>query len=269
MGTTPKPYYEEDGVIIYHGDARELIGGVGTLESVISDPVWPNSVFPEVADPQQLFAETMGAAPSCVRRVVVHLGCDSDPRFLGAVPRRWPFIRVCDLDYARPTYKGKIVQGGDIAYVFGDIPDGLGRKLLPGRCISTKSDRLFHRSTWLGKDKHFTRRKDASLAHEYGALAHPCARRLQHVLWLVKWFGGGSVCDPFLGSGTTALACKRLGVPFVGIEIKKDFCDLAVSRLSQGVLDLEEELRIPVCLGISESEERTACMSSRGEITHG
>lgn len=234
-----RPFYEEPGVTIYHGDARDLVREIPAA-AVITDPVWPNSVFPDIEDPQQLLTETLAVLAPSVVRVTIHLGCDSDPRFLAAVPRRFPFIRLCDLDYARPTYKGKIVQGGDVAYVFGAIPPGLGRKLLPGRCISAKSDRLFHRSTWLGKDKHFTRRKDVRIAHEAGAMAHPCARRLQHVRWLVKWFAGGAVLDPFGGSGTTAVACKALGVPCTLIEREERFCALAVERLSQGTLALQE-----------------------------
>lgn len=237
-----KPYYSEAGVTIYHADCRQL--GCLSAETIITDPVWPNSVFPSVLDPQQLLSESLadGQFPD-VRRVVIHLGCDSDPRFLTAVPYRFPFIRKCDLDYARPTYKGKIMQGGDIAYAFGDLPPLPGRTVLPGRCISTRSDKLFHRSTWIGKDKHFTRRKDLSEEESqkiYGGLAHPCARRLQHVRWLCKWFGGASVIDPFMGSGTTAVACKVLGIPFMGIEIEERYCELAVNRLSQGVLDLAE-----------------------------
>ncbi len=236
-----KPYYQHAGVTIYHGDAREIVPHL-SAEAIITDPVWPNSVFPNVSDPQRLLADALAVAGPQIARVAIHMGIDSDPRFLAAVPSRWPFIRVCDLDYARPTYKGKIVQGGDVAYVFGAIPEGLGRKLLPGRCISVRSDRLFHRSTWIGKDKHFTRRKDVALAHEYGALAHPCARRLQHVRWLVKWFGGASVLDPFGGSGTTAVACKQLGIPCTLVEIEERYCELAVSRLSQGVLELSEAI---------------------------
>ena len=234
-----RPYYSEAGVTILHGDARDLVRSV-EADAIITDPVWPNSVFPNVKDPQQLFADTLAAVLPSVVRVTVHLGCDSDPRFLAAVPRRFPFIRVCDLDYARPTYKGKIVQGGDVAYVYGAIPEGLGRKLLPGRCLSAKSDRLFHRSTWLGNDKHFTRRKNVRLAHDSGAVAHPCARRLQHVRWLAKWFGGRAVLDPFGGSGTTAVACKALGIPCTLIEIEERFCELAADRLRQGTLELQE-----------------------------
>jgi site-specific DNA-methyltransferase (adenine-specific) len=232
-----KPYYQDEAVTIYCGDAREMVADL-RAEAIVTDPVWPNSVFPNVADPKKLLADVLAQVNDSVQRVTVHLGCDSDPRFLSAVPGRWPFIRVCDLDYARPTYKGRIVQGGDIAYVFG-VPPATGKKLLPGRYISTRSDKLFHRSTWLGKDKHFTRRHDIRSADEAESLPHPCARRLQHVRWLAHWFGGATVLDPFLGSGTTALACKNLGLNFVGVEIEERYCEIAANRLRQEVLQFE------------------------------
>ncbi len=229
-----KPYYEHAGVQIFNADARECVRQF-SADAVITDPIWPNSakVFPG-AEPKRLLGAVLDVVNPAIERVVIHLGCDSDPRFLAAVPERFPFIRVCDLDYARPTYKGRIVQGGDIAYAFGKLPK-LGRKLLPGRCISTKSDKLFRRSTWLGKDKHFTRRKDIAAAHDAGALPHPCARRLQHVRWLVKWYGGDLVLDPFVGSGTTLVAAKSLGIPAIGIEIEEKYCEIAAKRLSQEV----------------------------------
>jgi len=44
------------------------------------------------------------------------------------------------------------------------------------------------------------------------------------------------ILDPFLGSGTTARACKDLGRKCIGIEINKKYCDIAVERLRQEVL---------------------------------
>ena len=45
-----------------------------------------------------------------------------------------------------------------------------------------------------------------------------------------------TVLDPFLDSGTTARACKDLGRKCIGIEISKEYCDIAVKRLGQEVL---------------------------------
>ena len=40
------------------------------------------------------------------------------------------------------------------------------------------------------------------------------------------------VLDPFIGSGTTAIACKELGRKFIGIEINKQYIDIATKRLN-------------------------------------
>jgi len=45
------------------------------------------------------------------------------------------------------------------------------------------------------------------------------------------------ILDPFLGSGTTAVACKKLNRRFIGLEISEEYCKIANQRLAQGVLD--------------------------------
>lgn len=44
---------------------------------------------------------------------------------------------------------------------------------------------------------------------------------------------GDVVCDPFLGSGTTAVACKELKRNFIGSELDNNYCDIAVERLKE------------------------------------
>ena len=41
----------------------------------------------------------------------------------------------------------------------------------------------------------------------------------------------GVVLDPFMGSGTTGVACAALGLPFIGIEINSVFFETAVDRI--------------------------------------
>ena len=46
------------------------------------------------------------------------------------------------------------------------------------------------------------------------------------------------ILDPFMGSGTTAVACKQLGRRFIGFEINPKYVSICNQRLAQGVFDL-------------------------------
>ena len=73
-------------------------------------------------------------------------------------------------------------------------------------------------------------RKPGSPAYVKG---HPCPRPLsqvQHIIeqWVVP---GGVVLDPFMGSGTTGVACLNTGRRFIGIELDPGYFDIARQRL--------------------------------------
>lgn len=53
---------------------------------------------------------------------------------------------------------------------------------------------------------------------------------------------GDVVLDCFMGSGTTAVACKQLGRNFIGIELSEEYCKIANERLSQQILNTKKEL---------------------------
>lgn len=53
------------------------------------------------------------------------------------------------------------------------------------------------------------------------------------------------ILDLFLGSGTTAVACKKLGRKYIGIEIEERYVKIAVERLRQSVMDLKIESKEP------------------------
>lgn len=222
------PYYDDGSVAIYNGDARELMALI-EADVIITDPVWPNceNIYPGV-DAEQLLGDVLSKAD--VRRVVVQVGCDSDPRFLAAVPARWPFLRVCWLPYAKPGYKGRLLYSGDVAYVFGEWPPAApGRQLLPGECMATSFENDVKRSTWVRSSKADRPER---------MLAHPSPRRYQHVSWLVGWFGAAVIADPFAGTGTTLKAAKDQGRKAVGIELDESYCALAVKRIGPEALEL-------------------------------
>lgn len=43
------------------------------------------------------------------------------------------------------------------------------------------------------------------------------------------------VCDPFMGGGTTGLACKELKRKFIGIELNKSYYDISTQRINRGI----------------------------------
>ena len=231
------PYYQDNHVTIYCGDCREILPQLEAIESIVTDPVWPNTdvQFAITDNPYQLFSEMCQAIPRDTERLVVQLGCDSDPRFLAGIPSSWPFLRVCWLDYARPSYKGRLLYTGDVAYAFGRPPAYItGRQVMSGMCRSSKLDKGFQRHSYKTKPngkRWFTYTED-------NRLPHPTPRRLQHVEWLVHQFSDHVVCDPFMGSGTTAVAAKKLNRKFVGIEISEEYCALAADRCRQLAMEL-------------------------------
>jgi DNA modification methylase len=62
---------------------------------------------------------------------------------------------------------------------------------------------------------------------------HPCAKPIRMMQWLVSRASleGDIVCDPFMGSGTTAIACIRGRRKFIGIEKDEQHCENARKRI--------------------------------------
>lgn len=211
-----KPYYDDGkGIVIYHGDCREIITDVGFCDTVITDPVWPNAKVPLVGSdrPVELFAEVACLIPTT--RWAVQIGIDISPSFLSVLERQFRFFRICWLEVIRPHYKGRIMYGADVAYLYGDPPQSRPlHRVIPGRFTDTSSD---------GKQAD-----------------HPCPRKYRHVQWLAdKWSApSDTILDPFMGSGTTLRAAKDLGRKAIGIEIEEKYCEIAVKRLAQEVLPL-------------------------------
>lgn len=67
---------------------------------------------------------------------------------------------------------------------------------------------------------------------------HPTQKPLAVMSWAIGLCPERptTVLDPFMGSGTTLVACKNLGIRAVGIDAEERWCEVAARRLGQGVL---------------------------------
>jgi DNA modification methylase len=72
------------------------------------------------------------------------------------------------------------------------------------------------------------------------AMGHPCPKPVPLMVKLLHKARAREVVDPFVGSGTTLVAAKMLGIRSTGIELNERYCELTARRLDQGVLDFGE-----------------------------
>ncbi len=71
---------------------------------------------------------------------------------------------------------------------------------------------------------------------------HPTQKPLQLMQWCLGFLPEkDTILDPFMGSGTTGVACAKLGRKFIGIEIEPKYFDIACKRVQAAV----DEPRLP------------------------
>lgn len=85
-----------------------------------------------------------------------------------------------------------------------------------------------------GPDHFFPcgRPSDVIQAPRTGNKWHPTEKPVQ-LMWHVARWTCGTILDPFMGSGTTGVACVKLGRKFIGIEIDGGYFEIACKRISE------------------------------------
>lgn len=224
------PYYEQDGITIYHGDCADVFCHLGRVDHVITDPPYDDKTH-------------KGARTGGDGSVVVEMGfgaINSDlefvPRLL-ILARRW-VVCFCSLEQLgayRTASGASWVRAG-----FWRRPDGCpqftgDRPGQPGEGLAIMHNK--GKKAWNGGGHH--------AFWEYGIertdRVHPTQKPEQLMCQIVTQFTtpGETILDPFTGSGTTLIAAKRLGRKAIGIEREEKYCEIAAKRLSQGALNLE------------------------------
>jgi len=91
----------------------------------------------------------------------------------------------------------------------------------------------------VGRGFSHERRGPSVLVHPWdvfrGDALHPHQKPIRLMMSLIERCPGHTVLDPFMGSGTTGVACVRLGRKFIGIEIDPDYFATACRRIREAV----------------------------------
>lgn len=233
------PYYEQDGIVIYHGDCREVLPSLPAADVVLTDPPYDAQTH---AGARTLGKEAVARASSGKRGItsagVIEMGfaCLPDVAYTSQLTRwamRWCLI-FCSLEmlgaYREAAGAEYWIRGG-----FWHRPDGApqitgDRPGQPGEGIA-----ILHRpgrKRWNGGGHH------AFYAHntvKHGRV-HPTQKPESLMRELVTLYSdeGETILDPFMGSGTTLIEAKRRGRKAIGIELEEKYCEIAATRLQQG-----------------------------------
>lgn len=208
----PKPYYDKDGITIYCADCREVLPFIGEFDLCLTDP------------PYGIDGTWKGGGQSWGKfRKDGVSDCESwDIRDTAAVHSL--------LSYADDA----VIWGGN----YFSLPP-TASWLVWDKIVRNFSSGHMELAWTTGK---FPLR---AFNFSHGELAsegksHPTQKPLKLITWCLSFFPNAqSILDPFMGSGTTLVAAKQLGRRAVGIEIEEKYCEIAVQRLAQDILDFE------------------------------
>jgi DNA modification methylase len=111
-------------------------------------------------------------------------------------------------------------------------------------------------ANWLGRDMVYPNNV-IHMATECSNRNHSAAFPVDLPTWFIKLFTvkGDVVLDPFVGSGTTAVAAKQLGRKYIGIDINEEYCQISEERVMQIQPRLFDESAFYAVRGGNEASE--------------
>jgi site-specific DNA-methyltransferase (adenine-specific) len=224
----PPPYYQDDAVTLYHGDALDIVPRIGTVDLVITDPPYFQPAAHYVPIRGGKSARSIGDTT-----VLLHAFSAWAKVLEPAVSEDGTLYVFCDGQSYPFTYSAF-------------YPLGRVRPLVWDKMVSFNGYTWRHQHeliAWVERPKA-TRvpTGDGDILRERGVLqknrTHPAQKPVPLLSLLISKHDDGIVLDPFAGSGSSLVAAKRLGRKAIGVEIEERYCEIAAQRCSQDVLEL-------------------------------
>jgi site-specific DNA-methyltransferase (adenine-specific)/modification methylase len=228
-----EPDYQRDGITLYCGDCMEIFPVLDRIDAVITDP--PYGV--NFAGSATKCSTRNGQTYDCFDDTPLAIETEIIPRFVKAISMCKSAAVTPGLRCARlyPTPSGE-----------GVIWYPAGANAGPWGFVTHQPIYYYGKCPYLarGKGSRPTGFQTNEVAERNG---HPCPKPIGQMTWLVErasW-DDDVVLDPFMGSGTTGVACVRLNRRFVGIEKSSAYFDIAVKRID-AALNADRNSLFPV-----------------------
>ena len=266
----PTPYYEQDGITIYHGDCREILPHLPKVDLVLTSPPYDNlrdygghgfnwqstidAIVPTikeggvcvwiVGDATNNGSESGTSFRQALRFIDIGMKLHDTMIYEKAGMSNPDTNRYYQIfEYMFVFSKGKpkttnLIKDKKNIWAnqsnFGTMSKrSVDGSLIPkGSKVTQEYGVRFN--IWRYNTGYGYSTKD-SIAYQHPAI-FPDKLAADHITsWTNK---GDIVLDSMCGSGTTLKMAKQLGRKAIGIEIEEKYCQIAVKRLSQGVLPL-------------------------------
>jgi DNA modification methylase len=219
-----KPYYADDQVTLYHGDALEV------AEWLAADVL--------VTDPPYGIGWRLGRNKRSKTRPHAGIANDHDTSARDAVLEGWGTRPAAVFG----SFFAPFPAGVKAFLVYKKPPDagvvgsttGWRRDLEP----------VFLTGSWPKRSAKWSSLITTSTsgiggpAGPGGRYGHPHAKPLDMMEQLIDACPPGVIADPFAGSGSTLVAARNLGRKAVGVELEERYCEIIANRLAAMVLPL-------------------------------
>lgn len=223
---TRTPYYSDDAVTLYHGNAREIDAWLAA-DVLVTDPPygigWKRHGGGVNKARGDYHAGISNDNDTSVRDAALELWDGRPAAVFGSFYAPQPGAIKHVLVYQKPPDAG----------VLGSTT-GWRRDLEP----IYLTGRWPHRFARWGSLLR-TNARAGGTTSSAGRTGHPHAKPLDLMESLVDCCPDGVIADPFAGSGSTLIAARNLGRRAIGVELDERYCELIAKRLAQDVLPLE------------------------------
>lgn len=202
-----KPGWESDdgSVVLYCADCRDVLPTLGKVDAVVTDP--PYGLGSKLHD---------GGTWSTNPIYDAMLEWDTEP------------VSSELLKEVTAIADKSIVWGGN----YFELP--------PSRCwlswykINTMPTMADFELAWCSFDGNAKQFRE--VRNPDGKRKHPTQKPISVMKWCLSFIPDAKqILDPFMGSGTTGVACVRLGRKFIGIEKSRQYFDESVNRIKEAM----------------------------------